>query len=354
MVTILVTVFVLGVMIFVHELGHFLGAKLFHMRVDRFSIGYPPRMIGKKIGDTDYCLSWIPFGGYCKIAGMVDESMDKEGLKSEPQPWEFRSHPWIQKVLVIAAGPLMNLLLAFIIFVSVNWMYGVPDESGIWVRTVAQGKPAQELGLQPDDKIISLGSEPITSLTFFTERIRSSAGQEINMVWLRGDSSITGIVTPVMETVEENGDTVEVGQIGIGIQIKARKIGLGEALVNGGGMVADLTQLIVVSIVKLITGQESIRSVAGPVGIAKMAGESARAGFASLIVFMALLSLNLGILNLMPIPVLDGGHLVFLCIEGVIRKEVPVKIKLIVQQVGMVLIMGLMLFVVYNDIVRIF
>ena len=173
------------------------------------------------------------------------------------------------------------------------------------------------------------------------------------MVWLRGDSSFSGVVIPALETIEELGETREVGQIGIVIQLKILKVGLGAALVNGGGMVVGLTQLIVVSIYKLITGQESIRSVAGPVGIARMAGESARAGFGSLIVFMALLSLNLGILNLLPIPVLDGGHLVFLCIEGIIRKEVPVKVKLIVQQVGMVLILGLMLFVVYNDIVRI-
>lgn len=168
-----------------------------------------------------------------------------------------------------------------------------------------------------------------------------------------GNTLLSGMVIPVTEQIEELGETKEVGQIGIGIQLKIRKIGFGEALVEGCGMAVGLTKLIVVSIYKLITGQESIRSVAGPVGIAKMAGESARAGFTSLIVFMALLSLNLGILNLMPIPVLDGGHLVFLTIEGIIRREIPVKVKLIIQQIGMVLILGLMFFVIYNDIARI-
>lgn len=192
MTTILATVFVLGIMIFVHELGHFLGAKLFHMRVERFSIGYPPRMIGKKIGETDYCLSWIPFGGYCKIAGMVDESLDKKGLQEEPKPWEFRSRPWIQKFIVIVAGPFMNLFLALMVFVSVNWMYGVPDESGIWVQSVAEGKPAEALGLQPDDKIITLDNEVISSLDSFTDRVREGAGQEIRIEWMRETPSFQG------------------------------------------------------------------------------------------------------------------------------------------------------------------
>ena len=279
--------------------------------------------------------------------------MDKEGLKSPPKPWEFRSRPWIQKVLVIAAGPFMNLFLAFLVFVSVNWIYGVFDESGIRLTSVTEGKPAQVAGLQPGDKIISIDGQDITSFDSFTGRIREGAGRRITLTWMRGDSAISGVVTPELEMIEEDGEMIEVGQIGIGLSL-VKKVGLGEALIRGGGTVVGLTELIVVSLYKLITGQESIRSVAGPVGIAKMAGDSARAGFASLIVFMALLSLNLGILNLLPIPVLDGGHLVFLCIEGIIRKEIPLKVKLVVQQVGMVLILGLMLFVIYNDIARIF
>jgi regulator of sigma E protease len=353
MVPILAVVFVLGVMIFVHELGHFIGAKLFRIRVERFSLGYPPRMVGKKIGDTDYCISWIPFGGYVKIAGMVDESLDKKTLKSEKKPWEFRSRPWIQKVLVIAAGPFMNLLLAFVVFFSVSWIYGVLDETGVWVQSVAEGKAAEQLGLKAGDKIVSLDGESVTSFEHFSERVRGAEGQVLAIGWVRGDSSFTGTVMPAAETIEENGETKTVGQIGIAVQIKSRKIGAGEALVSGGDMVIRLTKLIVVSIYKLIAGQESIRSVAGPIGIAKMAGDYARAGFGSLIVFMALLSLNLGIINLLPIPVLDGGHLVFLGIEGIIRKEIPVKVKLVVQQVGMVLIFALMVFVIYNDIIRI-
>jgi len=352
-ITLLAIVFVLGVMIFVHELGHFFGAKIFGIRVERFSMGFPPRMVGKKVGDTDYCISWIPFGGYVKIAGMVDESLDKKTLASKPKPWEFRSRPWIQRVLVIFAGPFMNIFLAFSVFFAVNWMYGVPDESGIWVQSVAEGKPAEQVGLKEGDKIISLDGEAITSFEGFSLRVRGAAGQPLAMGWARGDSSLSGIVTPVTESIEENGETIEVGQIGIGIQTKIRKIGPFEAIVNGGDMVVRLTKLILVSIYRLITGQESIRSVAGPVGIAKLAGDYARAGFGSLIVFMALLSLNLGILNLLPIPVLDGGHLVFLGVEGIMRREIPVKVKLIIQQVGMVLIFALMLFVVYNDIIRI-
>lgn len=355
MITILATVFVLGILIFVHETGHFLSAKLFRIRVDRFSLGYPPRMIGKKWGDTDYCISWIPFGGYVKIAGMVDESMDKKQFTKKPEPWEFRSKPWIQKVIVVAAGSLMNIGLAFVIFTAATWYHGIEEMSpDPVVGEVIEGKPADQAGLQSGDRIIRIGGKNVETWEDMAEIIHHAPEEPITIEWFRDGTRFSAEVIPQKEKIIGRGDIEEVSLIGIGPVFTVRRSGFFEALFYGGRSTYYLGRLVLVSFWKLITGEESIRTLAGPVFIAKIAGESAKSGFGTLIGFLALLSVNLGILNLFPIPVLDGGHLVFLCIEGLIRREIPVKVKMIVQQIGMFLILGLMIFVIYNDIVRIF
>ena len=353
MITLLATIFVLGVLIFVHEIGHFLVAKLFKIRVERFSIGYPPRLAGKKIGETDYCISAVPFGGYVKIAGMVDESLDEKKLKEKPKPWEFRSRSSIQKILVVMGGPLMNIGLAFIIYFAATLNYGVPEISGpAYVGSVTPGNPAAKAGILPGDEIVSVDGKKVNTWNELAEIIHNSPGKPCKIDWIRHDSLFTAVVTPVKQKIVDNGDIREVGLIGIGPKFKMKKVGVITAGINAGRTIYDLTHLVIISVIKLIEGKESIRSLAGPVFIAKMAGESARSGWGSLIGFLAFLSLDLGILNLFPIPALDGGHVMFLGIEGVIRKEIPIKTKLIIQQIGMFLLIALMIFVVYNDIVR--
>jgi len=354
MVTVLATVFVLGVLIFIHETGHFLTAKLFRIRVDRFSLGYPPRMVGKKIGETDYCISAIPFGGYVKIAGMVDESLDKKTLGEEPKPWEYRSKPWIQKALVILAGPLMNVGFAFVIFVAAALWYGVGEQvPGTQVGSLVEGMPAQQIGMLSGDRIVAADGKDVTSWEELAEIIHGAPGQILKIEWMRGDSLFVAEMTTAVEKMEIEGEIQEIGLIGIGPRVEMRRVGFWKALVNGGEVVYGITKLVLVSILKLITGRESLRSLAGPVFIAKMAGESARSGLGTLVVFMAFLSLNLGILNLLPIPVLDGGHMLFLSIEGILRRPIPQKLKLIVQQVFMFLLLGFMLFIIYIDILRV-
>jgi len=353
MVTILATIFVLGVLVFIHEMGHFVVAKLFRIRVDRFSIGYPPRLFGKKIGETDYCVSAIPFGGYVKIAGMVDESLDKKILEEEPKPWEFRSKSWIQKVAVVVAGSFMNILFAFIVFVGAALIYGEAEQvPGTSVGSLLEGKPAEEAGMQLDDRIVSIDGKEVHAWEDMTSIIHYAPGQTLEIAWMRNDTLFTKALTPVLEKTVSGGDIREVGLIGIGPKFEIKSIGLGRAIVNGGATAYGITRLVLVSIVRLIQGKESMRSLAGPLGISQMAGESARSGLGTLIGFMALLSLNLGILNLFPIPVLDGGHLVFLSIEGIMRRPIPLKVKMVIQQVGMFLIFGLMAFAIYNDVVR--
>ena len=355
MTTILSTIFVLGVLVFVHELGHFLAAKLFRIRVDRFSMGYHPRLIGKKIGDTDYCISLIPFGGYVKIAGMVDESFDEEQLQGPPQPWEFRSKPWWQRMTVIFAGPLMNLMLALVIFTSMIYYYGIGELHAPVVNEILEGKPAAEAGLLPGDRITVIDDQEIATWEDMVNIIRESPNQTLHLTWMRGDSLLTGEVVPAAESVLDTrtGEMIEVGQIGISGLVEFRPAGVFEGIQLGAERIYDLTKMIFLSLGRLITGKESVKNLSGPVLIAKMAGESARSGWGSLIAFMAFLSLNLGIINLLPIPVLDGGHLLFLSIESVIRRELPIKAKLVIQQVGMFLLIALMVFVVYNDIAKI-
>lgn len=355
MITLLSTVFVLGVLIFVHEFGHFIFAKLFKIRVERFSLGYPPRMIGKKVGDTDYCISWVPFGGYVKISGMVDESMDAEALKAPPKPWEFRAKPWIQRMLVVFAGPMMNIVFTFLIFwIGTSILGQVSFDERSRVGRVEVNMPAEEAGMLSGDVVTSVNGTPVTQWTEMTQAIRSSGGETLELTVLRADSSFTLTLTPEVREVDQDGQTVRLPLIGISPLTERHSISFGRSFSQAGTMTWDLGKLIVQSVSKLIAGRESIKNLAGPVGIAQMAGQSARAGWASLISFMALLSLNLAILNLMPIPVLDGGHLLFLTIEGVIRREIPLKVKLIIQQVGMAAILVFMVLVIYNDVLRVF
>lgn len=354
MITVFATIFVLGVLIFVHEMGHFLAAKLFHIRVDRFSLGYPPRLIGKKVGDTDYCVGAIPMGGYVKIAGMVDESLDKKQLSSEPKPWEYRSKPWLQRVLVVLSGPVMNILLGFFIFMAGTLIYGIANQTEEpIVGEVVEAMPADQAGVLPGDRIFSIDGVIIQQWQEMQEIIRRSPEQPLTVQINRHDSLFMIQIVPVKSVIEELGETREIGQIGLYPQFEMKRVGLIGAIVIGGESVYDLSKLVLVSIYRLIIREESMDSLAGPILISKMAGESARLGFGVLVGFMAILSVNLGILNLLPIPVLDGGHLMFLGIEGLIGKQIPLKTKLIIQQVGMFLILGLMVFVIYQDILRV-
>ena len=355
MIYILATIFVLSVLIFIHEFGHFIVAKLFGIRVERFSMGYPPRMVGKKIGETDYCISWIPFGGYVKIAGMVDESMDKEQMKGPPQPWELRSRPGYQRAAVILAGPFMNLFFAFFIFFAATLIYGIGEPAGdTRVGSLMEGKPAQTAGLLAGDRIVSVDGVPVETWEDLTEVIRSSPEKPLLFEWMRGDSVVSAVIVPERSSMEnEDGTTTEVGQVGIWGAIVMKRVGPIRAVGNGGVTLWNMSKLIVDFLGKLITRQESLKNVGGPVFIAKMAGDSARSGAGALFGFMAFLSLNLGILNLLPIPVLDGGHLLIMGIEGTVRRTIPLKIKMAIQQVFMFLLLAMMLFVVYNDVLRI-
>ena len=421
MITILAFIFVLGVLVFIHEFGHFIMAKIVGIRVERFSLGFPPRMFGKKVGDTDYCISWIPIGGYVKLSGMIDESMEKNSIKGEP--WEFMSKPVYQRFLVIFAGPLMNILLALFIFSMSTYFTGVNEPKGAIVGTVEQGSvveqvgfqkgdqiisvnnksietwsevneriegkdqvnvtwqrndqtfsktitsdvfdnidrtllpvvgdvikdyPANQVGIQTGDRIVSVNNQPVTTWNDLTDIIHKIPEQEATIKWERNGEILSSTVTPVKEPTEGTG------RIGISFLTVSRDVGLFHSFYMGTQYSINLTRLVYQSLKSVITGKESFKNAfGGPIVIAKMAGESARSGAGNLFIFMAFLSLNLGFLNLLTIHVLDGGHLVFILIEAIIRRPVPDKTKIVVQQIGMALLLAFMVFVIINDIRRI-
>ncbi len=351
--TILATVFVLGVLIFVHELGHFMFAKFFGIKVERFSLGYPPRMFGFKRGDTDYCISWIPLGGYCKMAGMVDESLEADSIKGEP--WEFQSKPGWIKAIVIAAGPGMNFVLAIIVFSFMAFFLGVPEMSiSPVIGGVKKDLPAATAGMQKGDVVVSIDGQEISTWQEMTDVIRGNeSGEPQVFEWVRDGKTYSGEVPSVINKIPIDGEIKDVRIIGVTNLTVKKEVGIISAVEYGSIRTYDLTVLILKAIKNLITGKESIKSLGGPIIIAKLAGESAKTGMWSLIGFMGFLSLNLGLLNIMPIPVLDGGHLVFITIESIIRKPLPIRLKLVLQQVGMALLLVLITFIIYNDVLRV-
>jgi len=341
------TIFVLGLLIFIHEFGHFLLAKLVGIRVERFSLGFPPRLVGKKIGDTDYCISAIPLGGYVKMSGMIDESMDAEGIKGEP--YEFMSKPVWARALVISAGPIFNILLAIAIFSAIIFFTGVSEPVGPVVGEVFENTPAQQIGLQSGDVIAEIDGTPINTWDDLIAIVHTSAGKELHLKWTRNGQVLSATVTPIKDPIQD------IGLIGFSPKSELKAVGIFKAIKLGTQRCWDLTVLLGRSLGLIFSGKISVgEGLAGPVRIAQMAGESAKSGFGNLLMFAGLLSLNLGLINIFPFPVLDGGHLVLLAVEAIRRKPVSVKVRLAIQQVGMVVLLALMAFIIFKDFSHIF
>ncbi len=351
MTTLLATLFVLGLLVFVHELGHFLAAKKAGVRVERFSLGFPPKMIGKKIGETEYMISWLPLGGYVKLAG---ESLDEEEAN---QPYSLQAKPAGVKAIIFAAGPFMNFLLAFVLLWGIFYVSGDAewDKSKVVVGTVQKESPAAKAGLLPGDIILALNGQPVSRFDSLAARIFALPGKPVDLTWVSGADTLSKtLVTLQDKTYNEKGETILIGRIGIQQAFTRKPIGFLDAGARAGVTTAAFTGQVVKFIKGLFTREFSIKSMGGPVFISKIAGEEARRGFSSLLLFSALLSVNLALLNLLPIPALDGGHLLFLAIEAVIRRPISIKIRGIVTQVGFGLLLLLIVFVTYNDIMRLF
>ncbi|MEE3235630.1 MAG: RIP metalloprotease RseP [Candidatus Latescibacterota bacterium] len=414
-------VLTLGILIFVHELGHFLVARWSGIRVERFSIGFGPKIVAHTIGETEYCISWIPLGGYVKVAGMADVGSEE----TTGEPWEYPSKPVWVRMAVIGAGPFMNFLFAFLALIFLFEFYGIQsikparvnpkpqsiaqisgieygdeiirindqrvtgthslsnaldqmDGSGghidvlrnkqelrinlrpsddpsygldivipATVGEVVSGKPAAALGLEQGDQIVSVAKTSVDSWLAMSREIRRRPNQEITIEWIRSGTKMSGLIVP---NGVAHGDSI-VGQIGIGWSEGTRvNIGTAESIALAGKQVYGLSFGLINFLGQLVQGQRSASDLGGPLRIAEMAGKSAKLGLDIFVKFLAVLSVNLAVINLIPIPVLDGGHLFFLLLEGIMRRPLSIRAREWIQYVGLAIMVSLMFFVIFNDL----
>ena len=350
MITALATIIVLGVLIFVHELGHFLVAKLFGVRVDAFSLGFPPKLLHKKIGDTEYRLSVVPLGGYVKLYG----ENPKDEVPPELEPVSFSHHPLWHRFLIVLAGPAFNLIFAALALTLVFTFSGIPYLT-TEIGGVKEGSPAAQAGLQKGDQILSVGDQAVNRWEQLSAKIRHTGEQPMTLSVRRGDRDFQVQVTPQrMDTADIFGAKVSAVIIGIssGDTPAIEQVGPIQALTLGVVYTGRLTWLTVESLYKLVAREVPMKSIGGPILIAQMAGKQAEMGATYLIQFMAALSINLFLINLLPIPVLDGGHLFFFTLEAIRGKPLPLQHREMAQGLGLMLILALMILVFYQDILR--
>ncbi len=443
---------VIGVLIFVHELGHFLTAKWVGIGVHRFSIGLGPATPLKfRRGETEYLLAWIPFGGYVKMASR-EEQQEMEALEGGqveqvfPPEKMFESKPLWARILVISAGVLMNILFAWVVYSGLTWSQGrlelqttrpaqlelsrLPDSirgadalpEGVAITAVdgqavstwtqlqeairdgdgdrirfdlASGfdpvvlsidgdsrgarralaatlepyleakigamvadRPAAVAGLLPGDRIVAIDGQTVESWNEMVTHIEAGGGRELRFTVEREQETLELGITPAQETVKDpaTGEIRQVGRIGVNPYRETSRVEVGflGSLAQGAKETWQTAQLVLTSLADMARGRISFRELGGPIMIGQVAGQMADAGWVPLALFTAFLSINLAILNLLPIPVLDGGHLIFLVYEGIVGRPLPLAMRQRLLQVGLFLLLGLMIFAVGNDLFRVF
>ena len=366
----------LGPLIFVHELGHFLLAKFFGVRVEKFSLGFGPKLIGKQWGETEYLLSAFPLGGYVKMfgeGGYIEggevhttdgvNNVPVEGLSldtlreltAEEKTQSFAHKPVLARIGIVIAGPLFNLLFAWIIFI-ILCMVGVPTVT-TKIGEAIKDKPAAKAGIQKGDVITAINKKTINRWDQIAEGVTASNGQSLVLTIKRDTRDLSFTITPEPR-VSKNMFGEKVNGYAIGVasagELITEYFGPLQAVVKGTEQTLKVIELTFMSLVKMAQRIVPMDSVGGPIMIADMAGKMAESGGASFMAFIALISINLGVLNLLPVPVLDGGHLLFFFMELIFRRPVPQKVREYAQQIGMVLLLGLMVLAFYNDIIRYF
>lgn len=334
-------------------MGHFLVAKISGVKVLKFSLGFGPTVIGKQIGETEYVLSAVPLGGYVKMLGQEDigEVEDEgEGLEKERS---FRYQPAVKRVLIILAGPLFNLLTAAVIFFFV-FLAGVPTLLPV-IGEIMPGMPAERALLQKGDRITAIDGAPVKQWAEMTDMIHNSPGRKLTLTVQRDGTLLNISVTPERQKIKDIfGEERAMGLIGIkpsGETFLTRETVPG-AVRGALQKTWDISALTVLGIIKLIQRIVPAETIGGPILIFQMAEKQATAGALSYFIFAAVISINLGILNLLPIPVLDGGHIFFLTVEAIRKKPLSDRTLLLAQRVGLALLIMLMIFAMYNDIFR--
>lgn len=351
-ITILAAVLVLGLLIFVHELGHFLVAKLCDVKVLRFSLGFGPRVFGRTVGETEYLVSLVPLGGYVKMLG--EEDANEEGAIVEPER-SFARQSRFRRFAIVFAGPLFNLISAWICLVIVAGSYGILEPAvDAVVGGAMEGLPAAQAGLKAQDRVVAIDGKPVATWEKLSEIVTASEGRTLKFEVERGTERLQVDIAP-QKAMSRNifgEETGEYFRIGIERGTTSRVVPWIEAPSVAARQVVFYSEVILLGVYKMIQGKVSAKEIGGPITIAREAGARAQAGMKGLLEFMAFLGVNLGILNLLPIPVLDGGHLFFIGLEAVFRRPMEGRVREVAQQVGLFLLVSLMVFAVYNDITR--
>jgi regulator of sigma E protease len=346
---IIAAILVFGLLIFFHELGHFIVAKLKKVYVERFSIGFGPVIYSRKIGETEYALSLLPLGGYVKMHGEDPKEVVNDAMRDK----SFSNKPLLARVQIVSAGPIFNFLLAILLFYIV-FMIGIPKLLPV-IGEIQKDMPAYGL-LQEGDRIVAINGIKIAYWDDMSDFIKKNADSELELDIERAGKRITVKITPSLsETPNIFGEKTKVGLIGVAPkgEIQTVRYNPIKSIYLAVTRTYDVTKLTVIGIIKLIQRVVPANNIGGPIMIFQMARDTARAGLNSLLVFTAVISINLAILNLFPIPVLDGGHLLFYLIEAITRRPVSIRTREISQMIGLALILALTIFAFYNDIIRI-
>lgn len=339
MITIFATIFVFGLIVLIHELGHFITAKLCGMRVDEFAIGFGPKLVGFQRGETLYSIRLIPLGGFNRIAGMME---DEEGAELDERA--FLKKPLWQRFIVISAGAVFNFLLAIVLFFGLYASVGTQSVSpGSGIGSIVAGSPAEGAHLEAGDRIISIDNKPVSQWTDIGSNLQGTAMHAVDFTVERQGQLITSSIIPK----DENGRTV----IGIMPEIIQHPMSLDQAAIHSVTDTGKTMYAMVDGLLSMIEKGDG-KNLSGPVGVAQMAGQVAAVGFVPLVSFTALLSINLGVVNLFPLPVLDGGHLILIILEGIRGKKLPAKALQYIQLAGIALLILLFLYATTQDLGR--
>ncbi|MCX7991836.1 MAG: RIP metalloprotease RseP, partial [Proteobacteria bacterium] len=347
---ILSAIIVIVILVLVHEFGHYVVAKYFNVKVLKFSVGFGPKLFGIQGKETEYLISAVPLGGYVKLYGEDDKDEvleDKERAFSSQSP--------LRRIAIVFAGPFFNFIFAFLVFLLIN-IIGYKTVS-TKIGDVKENYPAYNAGIKKDDRILKIDGVSVRTWEEISKEIKSKEGKELNIEIQRDKDIITFKVSPVLENTKNIfGEDTKVPVLGIVSSDELIKVShpVHKAFVRAFSQVYELTKMTLITIIKLIKRVIPVSSLGGPIMITKLAGETAKTGAVSLILFMALLSVNLAVLNLLPIPILDGGHIILFTYELFTGRKVSDRFKEAYAYVGIFIIILLTITVFYNDILRVF
>jgi len=353
--TIVSFIIVLGILVFIHEFGHYITAKKSDIMVSEFALGFGPKLLSKKAGETVYSIRAIPLGGFCNMVGEfpADESMPEEEREIYDRAKEkgrlFTQKSAFNRLAVILMGPIMNFLLAALIFILAFAIFGVPTsttEEAVLGEVIPE-QPAAEAGLRANDRILAINGQEINSWEEMSELIRANANQEITIRYQRNEKVNTINLTPALSEESERG------VIGIYPQLVRDNVSLTSSITMGLQQTYQVFKMTIMGFVQMFR-DSSTEDIGGPIMIASIIGQAARTGILNVLNWTAIISINLGIINLLPFPALDGGRLLFIFIEIIRGKAVDPRKESYVHLVGFAVLMILMIYIIYNDLMRTF